>query len=262
MKVAILAGGKGTRFGEETIIRPKPMIEVGGRPILWHIMMHYHVNGLSDFVIALGYKGEFIRNWFEDRKLHERDRALSPQTDSPVIDFSETPDWHVKLADTGLETQTGGRVKALGPELGETSFILAWGDGVSDIDVKKLQAFHAGHGKLATMVIVRPPARFGHVALDGDQIVHFEEKPAHGEGWINGGVFVLEPEVLNYIRDASTQFEKEPLETLASQGQLMAFRHEGFWQCMDNGHDRNTLEQFWEAGKRPWATWQDTVCES
>jgi glucose-1-phosphate cytidylyltransferase len=238
------------------------MIEVGGRPILWHIMMHYHASGLSDFVIALGYKGDFIRNWFESEKLLHDDAALSSQSNKQLPDGPPTPDWNVKLADTGLETQTGGRVKALASELGDAPFILAWGDGVSDVDVAKLQAFHTDHGKLATMVVVRPPARFGHVGLDGDQIVHFEEKPAQGEGWINGGVFVLDPKVVHYIRDASTHFEKEPLETLASDGQLMAYRHEGFWQCMDNGHDRETLEQFWTTGNRPWATWEDATCVS
>jgi glucose-1-phosphate cytidylyltransferase len=262
MKVAILAGGKGTRFSEETVVRPKPMIEVGGRPILWHIMMHYYASGLDDFVVALGYKSDFIKNWFAEQKLMETDLGLSGNASPPSICFSQQPNCNVNLVETGLDTQTGGRVKALASELGDAPFILAWGDGVSDVDVAKLQAFHADHGKLATMVIVRPPARFGHVGLDGDQIVHFEEKPAQSEGWINGGVFILEPEVLHYIRDASTHFEKEPLETLAREGQLMAYRHEGFWQCMDNGHDRNTLEQFWIAGNRPWVTWEDVSCVS
>jgi glucose-1-phosphate cytidylyltransferase len=256
MKVAILAGGKGTRFFEETRHRPKPMIEVGGQPILLHIMMQCHACGFSDFNIALGYKGDVIRRWFSERETLRNDLR-----DHKLLrDFAGIPDWSVDLVDTGLDTNTGGRIKALGPHLGDETFILTWGDGVSDVDFNAAVDFHLSHGKLATMVVVRPPARFGHVEMSGDLITDFREKPARAEGWINGGMFVLEPEVLDYIAGPDTQFEKAPLETLARDQELMAYRHEGYWQCMDTLHDRIQLEDIWATGQAPWQTWRGQTC--
>lgn len=261
MKVAILAGGKGTRFFEETRFRPKPMIELGGRPILWHIMMQFHAHGFSDFAVALGYKGDFIKRWFLDATVLSRNPAVRFPSAGPDADLAALNDWDVDLVETGLETQTGGRIKALGPRLGNERFLLAWGDGVSNVDFNAVVDYHRSHGKLATMVVVRPPARFGHVEMNGDQIMRFQEKPEKAEGWINGGMFLLEPEALHYIRDASTHFEKEPLENLAADGQLMAYRHEGFWQCMDTLHDRQKLEEIWATGEAPWKTWRFGACE-
>lgn len=257
MKVAILAGGKGTRFFEETKYRPKPMIEVGGQPILLHIMTQLHTCGFADFAIALGYKGDFIRRWFAERDILRNDLLQHKL----LREFAPIPDWSVDLVETGLETNTGGRIKALGSTLGDETFVLTWGDGVSDVDFNAVVDFHLSHGKLATMVVVHPPARFGHVELSGDLITSFREKPARAEGWINGGMFVLEPEVFDFIEGPHTQFEKEPLERLAREHELMAFRHDGFWQCMDTLHDRERLETIWATGQAPWQTWRGQGCE-
>lgn len=232
------------------------MIEVGGQPILLHIMMQLHSCGFDDFAIALGYKSDVIRRWFAERKTLQDDL----QEHRLLRDFAGIPDWSVDLCNTGLDTNTGGRIKALGPVLGNGTFVLTWGDGVSDVDFNAVVDFHLAHGKLATMVVVRPPARFGHVEMSGDQITSFQEKPARAEGWINGGMFVLEPEVLDIIDGPDTQFEKEPLERLARDGELMAFRHEGFWQCMDTLHDRACLEDIWATGRAPWQTWRGQEC--
>jgi glucose-1-phosphate cytidylyltransferase len=258
LKVAILAGGAGTRLMEETVSRPKPMVEIGGRPILWHIMMHYATSGFSDFAIALGYKGEFIKKYMVDYAALEGDLSVDLRKND-VIRHDETvsPDWRVDLIDTGEKTATGGRVKRLAPHLGSGTFMLTWGDGVSNIDLAKLLAFHRSHGKLATVTAVRPPARFGHLEFDGEQVREFSEKPQTAEGWINGAFYVLEPGVIDYIEGDKTQWEREPMEQLAKDGQLMAYRHEGFWQCMDTLRDKVRLQRMWDAGDAPWKTWKE-----
>jgi glucose-1-phosphate cytidylyltransferase len=256
MKVAILAGGYGTRIAEETEIRPKPMVEIGGQPILWHIMRHYAHYGFSDFVIALGYKGEYIKKYFADYCFLGGDVFVDFNTRRVATDTESDLGWTVKLVETGIRTNTGGRIKRLASHIGEETFMLTWGDGVSDINLQKLLKFHRSHGKLATLTAVRPPARYGHIELDGCQIVRFSEKPQASEGWINGAFFILEPEVLEYIDGDETQFEKEPLEKLARDGQLMAFRHESFWQCMDTLREKYILQQLWDSGRAPWKIWR------
>ncbi len=256
MKVAILAGGVGSRLAEETEIRPKPMVEIGNRPILWHIMMHYAHHGLDEFVIALGYKGEYIKKWMADYCAFESDLTVDFRRREVQGHGAATAcAWRVHLIETGLETNTGGRIKRLAPHLGNETFMLTWGDGVSNVDLDRLLAFHRSHGKLATVTAVRPPARFGRLELSGDQVVEFSEKPQLGEGWINGAFFVLEPAVFDYIEGDTTQWEREPMERLAREGQLMAYRHEGFWQCMDTLRDRRLLETLWHQGKHPWKVW-------
>jgi glucose-1-phosphate cytidylyltransferase len=257
MKVAILAGGVGSRLSEETIVKPKPMVEIGGQPILWHIMKYYAHFGHKDFVIALGYKGEYIKRFFVDYASLSSDLSISLSDGTVARDRNgdDAEDWTIKLVDTGLKSQTGGRIKRLQPELGGERFMLTWGDGVSTVDLDQLLAFHKAHGKIATLTAVRPPARFGHLELDGDQIVEFSEKPQLGEGWINGAFFVLEPEVFDYIDDDLTHFEREPLERLAAEGQLMAYRHYDFWQCMDTLREKVHLDQLWERGEAPWKVW-------
>lgn len=258
MKVAILAGGVGTRLAEETEVRPKPMVEIGGRPILWHIMMHYGVHGFSDFVIALGYKGDVIKKYFVDYHALNSDLTVRPARNEVSAQACNggIPDWTVQLVDTGKDTLTGGRIRRLSPWLGNETFQLTWGDGVSDVDLHKLLAFHRAHGKLCTVTAARPAARFGHMEFDGDRVVEFSEKPQTAEGWINGAFFVCEPGVLEYIEGDMVQFEREPLEGLARDGQLMAWRHEGFWQCMDTLRDKRLLGDLWERGEAPWKTWR------
>lgn len=256
MRVALLAGGLGTRLSEETELRPKPMVEIGGRPILWHIMMHFYAYGHSDFAIALGYKAEVIKKWMVDLAQYEGDLKVSTVHGDVERLSGERPGWNVDLVETGLYTNTGGRVKRLSHTVENQTFFLAWGDGVHNVDLNKLLAFHKSHGKLATVTIVHPPARFGHVALSGDNVVAFEEKPQAAEGWINGGLFVLEPQVFDYIEGAETAFERAPMENLAGDGQLMAYRHEGYWQCMDTLRDKRLLEETWHKGDAPWATWE------
>jgi glucose-1-phosphate cytidylyltransferase len=229
MKVVILAGGLGTRLSEETAARPKPMVEIGGRPILWHIMHLYAAHGLNEFVLALGYKAEMVRSYFLEYNAVARDVTVRLKDGSVRTHGEAREDWTVDLIDTGLETQTGGRLRKLREWIGGEPFCLTYGDGVSDIDIGKLVAFHKAHGKLATVTAVRPPARFGGLELAGDEVRYFAEKHQASEGWINGGFFVLEPQVLNYIDGDGTLWEKEPLERLAREGQLRAFRHEGFW---------------------------------
>ncbi|MCZ7627718.1 MAG: glucose-1-phosphate cytidylyltransferase [Microthrixaceae bacterium] len=255
MKVAILAGGLGTRLAEETETKPKPMVEVGNQPILWHIMKHYEHHGFDEFVIALGYKGEYIKRWMVDYVSLAADLTVRGSDGSVEAIESGCEDWTVSLVDTGQPTATGGRIKRLRPHIGDSTFMLTWGDGVSDVDLGALLEFHRSHGKLATMTAVRPPARFGHLELDGDRISEFSEKPQAGEGWINGAFFVVEPGVFDYIEGDDTQWEKEPLEHLAKDGQLMAYRHHGFWQCMDTIRDKKLLEQLWDDGHAPWKTW-------
>lgn len=257
MKVAILAGGVGSRLAEETEIKPKPMVEIGGRPILWHIMKHYYQYGHKDFTIALGYKGEVIKRYMVD--YCSLNNNLTVQLRSGKIDThgGELPDWTVNLVDTGVSTLTGGRIKRLAPYIGNETFMLTWGDGVSDVDLHKLLAFHRSHGKLATMTAVRPPARFGHLVFNGDMISQFSEKPQIGEGWINGAFFVLEPQIFDYIDGDATQWEHKPLERLAAEGQLMAYRHTSFWQCMDTLRDKKLLEELWQSGEAPWKIWRE-----
>ncbi len=255
MKVAILAGGIGSRLSEETVIKPKPMVEIGGYPILWHIMMIYSAQGFKDFVIALGYKGEVIKKYMVDYCSLNSNLSVNTKSGKVMIHDGQRLDWNVDLIDTGIKTQTGGRVKRLQPFLEGETFMLTWGDGVSNIDIKKLLEFHKSHGKIATITAVRPPARFGHLQFNGDRVVQFTEKPQTAEGWINGAFFVLEPEVFDYIDSDKTHFEKEPLERLSADGQLMAYKHEDFWQCMDTLRDKVLLERLWNSGDPPWKVW-------
>jgi glucose-1-phosphate cytidylyltransferase len=256
MKVAILAGGLGSRIQEETEVKPKPMVEIGGRPMLWHIMKLYAHQGFRDFVVALGYKGDYVKRYMVDYVALEGDLTIGLREGRvEAHGTGDRDDWNVALVDTGQTTNKGGRIKRLAPYLGTGTFMLTWGDGVSDIDLRRLLEFHRGHGKLATLTAVRPPARFGHIELEGDVVSEFSEKPQAGEGWINGAFFVLEQEVLDYIDGDDTEWEKEPLERLAADGQLMAYRHDGFWQCMDTLRERKLLEQLWDAGNAPWKVW-------
>jgi glucose-1-phosphate cytidylyltransferase len=258
MKVGILAGGFGSRLAEETEVRPKPMVEIGGRPILWHIMQHYAHYGFSDFAIALGYKGDYIKRYMVDYCSLQSDLTVDMGTGSiSQHQMDGSPDWTVDLIDTGQSTNTGGRIKRLRPHMGDGTFLLTWGDGVTDLDLRELIAFHKSHGKIATLTAVRPPARFGRLDLDGHRVTAFAEKPQLGEGWINGAFFVLEPAVFDYIEGDTTLFEAEPLENLAREGQLMAFKHEGFWQCMDTLRDKVLLNSLWDSGAAPWKTWKD-----
>jgi glucose-1-phosphate cytidylyltransferase len=259
MKVALLAGGYGSRLSEETEIRPKPMVEIGGKPILWHIMMHYAHYGYKDFAIALGYKGDYIKKYFSDYCALNGDLRVDLRSGTVRrTGGTPMPDWNVDLIDTGLATQTGGRIKRLAPYVGDERFLLTWGDGVSDVNLDELLEFHRSHGKLATLTAVRPTARFGHLEMQGNNVVEFSEKNQTKEGWINGAFFVLEPEVFDFIDGDSTHFEKEPLERLASEGQLMAYRHESFWQCMDTQREKILLESLWSSGKAPWKIWEET----
>jgi glucose-1-phosphate cytidylyltransferase len=257
MKVGILAGGVGSRLAEETEIKPKPMVEIGGRPILWHIMRHYAHFGFNEFVVALGYKGEVIKKYMVDYSSVNSNLTVKLNTGKVDIHGGYRPDWTVDLVDTGVATLTGGRIKRLQPYLGKETFMLTWGDGVSDVNLCDLLAFHKKHGKLATLTAVRPTARFGHLEFKGDQVANFSEKPQAAEGWINGAFFVLEPKVFDYIDGDSTQWEKEPMERLAADGQLMAYRHESFWQCMDTLRDKKLLEELWHSGKAPWKIWEE-----
>lgn len=255
MKVAILAGGVGSRLSEETESKPKPMVEIGGKPILWHIMKHYARYGHKDFVVALGYKGEFIKKYMVDYSSLSGDLTVDLGSSKVVRHNGGPDDWRVQLVDTGLDTATGGRIKRLSRAIGNETFMLTWGDGVSNVDLDDLLAFHRSHGRLATVTAVRPPARFGRLELEGDQVREFSEKPQLGEGWINGAFFVLEPQVFEYVEGDVTQWEREPLERLAREGQLMAYRHDSFWQCMDTLRDRKLLEHLWQSGAAPWKTW-------
>ncbi|HXS81186.1 MAG TPA: glucose-1-phosphate cytidylyltransferase [Methylomirabilota bacterium] len=255
MKVVILAGGLGSRLQEETTVRPKPMVEIGGKPILWHILNIYAAHGFQEFVVALGYKGEFIKDYFLNFYALNNDVTVDLASGEARIHRSGGPSWKVHLVDTGASTQTGGRLKRLAPLLGDGTFMLTYGDGVADVRVKDLVAFHRSHGKLATVTAVRPPSRFGSFLLDGNRIREFQEKPQTGEGWINGGFFVLEPGVLDLIEGDETYWERAPMEKLAADGQLMAYRHEGFWQAMDTLRERRVLDELWASGRPPWKVW-------
>jgi glucose-1-phosphate cytidylyltransferase len=257
MKVAILAGGVGSRLSEETVVKPKPMVEVGGVPILLHIMRHYAHFGQRHFVIALGYKGEFIKKYMKDfAELNANLTVDVGRGEVRALGRNTRPDWTVDLIDTGMTTLTGGRIRRLAPHIGHETFFLTWGDGVSNVDLDKLLSFHRSHGKIATVTAVRPPARFGAMELDGHRVTEFTEKPQLGEGWINGAFFVLEPAVFDYIAGDEVQFERQPMERLAREGQLMAYKHTGFWQCMDTLRDKVFLEKLWEENRAPWKTWE------
>jgi glucose-1-phosphate cytidylyltransferase len=257
MKVVILAGGFGTRLAEETVVIPKPMVEIGGKPILWHIMKHYAYFGFNEFIIALGYKGEIIKDFFMN--YHFLSNSFTVNTKSgEIIERSEVKDnWIVHLVDTGLETMTGGRIKRLTKWLADETFMMTYGDGVSNLNLKDLLRFHRSHGKLATVTAVRPPARFGGLAFNGDKVIEFTEKPKVGEGWVSGGFFVLESEVLDYIESDDTHWESDPLERLAEEGQLMGYRYEGFWQNMDTIRDLQYLRKLLDEGKAAWKLWED-----
>jgi glucose-1-phosphate cytidylyltransferase len=254
LRTVILAGGFGSRLSEETVSKPKPMVEVGSDPILWHIMKHYEHYGFNDFVLALGYRGEVIKQYFAQYASLAGNLTVNVATGHVERMDGHRDDWTVHLVDTGLAMATGGRLLRVAKLL-EGRFMLTFGDGVSDVDLRRLVAFHESHGKLATITAVRPPARFGHVELEGDRVAEFSEKPQTGEGWINGAFFVCEPAVFDYIAGDETQWEKEPLEELAKDGQLMAWRHYDFWQCMDTLRDKALLEDLWNATSPPWKVW-------
>ena len=256
MKVVLLAGGLGSRLSEETQTRPKPMVEIGGHPILWHIMMLYSHHGFTDFIVCLGYKGYVIKEYFANFVLHRSDLTVDLGANRIEYDRQEAvPPWRVTLVDTGDDTMTGGRLKRVAHLLGDEPFCMTYGDGVSDVDLSRLMKFHDLHGLAATLTAVRPPGRYGATVLDGDRVTRFEEKPAGDGGRINGGFFVLNPSVLERIDGDSTAFEAEPLSGLAADGQLAAFVHDGFWQPMDTLRDKNQLEALWAGGSPPWKTW-------
>lgn len=255
MNVVLLAGGLGTRLAEETEVRPKPMVEIGGRPILWHIMKHYSHYGFQDFFIALGYKGEMIKRYFLDYRELSSDMTISLQAGRVELLDREYEDWGVHLIDTGRETLTGGRIRRLAPWLAGGTFMVTYGDGVATIDLQALLTFHREHRRIATISAVRPPARYGGLVFDGNLVSQFTEKPQVGEGWINGGFMVFEPSIFEYLPEDKTSLESDVLEELARDGQLAAYRHEGFWQCMDTLRDKRQLEHLWEGGMAPWRIW-------
>ena len=258
MKAVILAGGFGTRISEESDTKPKPMVEIGGRPLLWHIMKIYAHFGVRDFVICLGYKGYVIKEFFFNYYHHMSDITIDLRTGQHEILSSQAEDWKITLVDTGPETLTGGRLKRVAPHLGRETFCMTYGDGLADIDIGAELAFHRKHGKLATVTAVQPPGRFGVLNIDSDQRVSsFEEKPSDEAGWINGGFFILEPEVIPYIDGDGTSWEKAPLSGLARDGQMAAFRHTGFWQPCDTLRDKRELEAIWAGGNAPWRMWKD-----
>jgi glucose-1-phosphate cytidylyltransferase len=254
MKAVILAGGLGTRISEESVSRPKPMIEIGGQPILWHILKMYSTHGINEFIICCGYKGYVIKEYFANYFLHMSDVTFDIGANTMEVHHKKAEPWHVTLVDTGELTQTGGRLKRVANYI-EDDFCMTYGDGVGSIDIAAAIAFHAKHGKLATMTAVQPPGRFGALDFDGTQVNLFLEKPQGDGGWINGGFFVLKPQVLDLVHGDATLWEKGPLETLAKQGQLQAFFHPGFWQPMDTLRDKNHLEELWATGNAPWKSW-------
>lgn len=256
MRVVILAGGLGTRLAEETEVKPKPMVEIGGRPILWHIMKNYASYGFKEFFIALGYKGEVIKRYFLDYYTLNGSMTLNLSDGDVQVHKKECEDWTIHLMDTGLNALTGGRVKRLEHWLKNETFMVTYGDGVSDININDLIQFHRSHGLLATVSAVRPPARFGGLVLEGDLVADFTEKPQAGEGWINGGFLVFEPEVFKYLEGDNSSLEADVLERLAAAGQLAAYRHDRFWQCMDTLRDLRLLESLWQSGNPPWKVWE------
>jgi glucose-1-phosphate cytidylyltransferase len=256
VKAVILAGGFGSRLSEETAVRPKPMVEIGGKPMLWHIMKIYAAHGIDEFVICLGYKGYLIKEYFANYYMHTCDVSFDLASGDMEVHRSETEPWRVTLVDTGEDTMTGGRLQRVLRYVGDEDFCFTYGDGVSDIDITSLLAFHREQGTQATVTAVQPPGRFGALDLEGTRVRDFEEKPRGDGGWMNGGFFVLSPEVALYLDGADTIFEQGPMRSLAREGQLACFRHEGFWQAMDTLRDRNQLEELWSSGAPPWRTWQ------
>lgn len=256
MKVVILAGGLGTRISEESDTRPKPMIEIGGRPILWHIMKLYSFYGFNEFIILLGYKGYVIKEYFANYYLHNSDVTIDTANQSMEIHNNYSENWKITLVDTGLSTMTGGRVKRVASYIGNEPFFLTYGDGVADINFHEELKFHRKHGKMMTMTAVQPEGRFGQLSQEADfRVLNFAEKPRGDGAWVNGGFFICEPQILNYIKDDSTVFEREPLEKLASEGELYSFQHHGFWKCMDTLRDKNQLNEIWNAGQAKWKVW-------
>jgi len=253
MKVVILAGGKGTRISEEQ--RPKPMVEIGGKPMIWHIMNIYAANGYKEFLVACGYKGEVIKEYFHNFFIHSNDYVIDLKDGSLKVLATSGTDWKIGVIDTGLETQTGGRIRRLRSWIGDETFMVTYGDGVGAIDIRALVTFHQRHGRVATVTAVRPPARFGGLSLSGNTVKEFSEKPQTGEGWINGGFFVFEPRVFDYLETDDTILERDPLERLAADGQLMAYKHTGFWQPMDTLREKQQLDQLWATGEAPWKIW-------
>jgi glucose-1-phosphate cytidylyltransferase len=254
LKAVILAGGAGSRLSEETVLRPKPMVEIGGKPILWHIMKIYSAHGINDFIICCGYKGYVIKEYFANYYLHSCDVTVEVAANKVDVHQNRGEPWRVTLVDTGDDTMTGGRIRRVRSYIGDADFCLTYGDGVGDVDITSLIGFHKESGAKATMTAVQPPARFGAVHLEGQRITHFEEKPEAG-GWINGGFFVAAPAVLDYIAGDHTLWEREPLEQLAAEGVLRAFLHHGFWHPMDTMRDKHYLEQLWTSGSAPWKVW-------
>jgi glucose-1-phosphate cytidylyltransferase len=257
MKVVILAGGFGTRLSEETDIKPKPMIEIGERPILWHIIKIYSYYGFNDFIICLGYKGYIIKEYFSNYFLHQSDVTIDVEKNSMEIHQSKTEPWKVTLVDTGLNTMTGGRIKRVQKYINDGTFMLTYGDGVGNINIRELLEFHKKHNKFVTITAVQPSGRFGALNLDKqDKVLAFQEKPKGDNAWINGGFFVLEPQIFNYIEGDETWWEREPMERLAKEGQMSAFLYRGFWHPMDTLRDKNYLEQLWQSGQAPWKIWE------
>ncbi|MEO6527709.1 MAG: glucose-1-phosphate cytidylyltransferase [Gemmatimonadaceae bacterium] len=253
MKTVILAGGLGTRLSEETSLRPKPMVEIGGRPMLWHVMSIYAAHGFREFVVACGYKGEVIKQYFADFFQHHSDWTVDLRSGDRTLVNQTAPDWRVHLRDTGADTLTGGRLRRLRELLSDGTFMVTYGDGVADVDVTELVRFHKSHGRIATVTAVHPPARFGALEIEGDLVSSFAEKPQAGSGWINGGFFVFEPQILDYVDDDAISLEKDVLERVADDGQLMAFRHHGFFQPMDTLREKQALEELWRSGHAPWS---------
>jgi len=257
MNVVILAGGAGTRLAEETEIKPKPMIEIGGHPLLWHIMRYYSSHGLKEFFLALGYRGEVIKRFFMDYTRLSGSMSIDLKQGTVETETNECEDWIVHLKNTGQDTNTGGRIKRLEQWLNKSTFMVTYGDGVCNVDLDDLLAFHRAHGRIATVTAVRPPARFGGLIFEGDLVTEFTEKPQIGEGWINGGFLVFEPAVFDYLEGDQSSLEADALESLAAGGQLAAYRHEGFWQCMDTLRDKRLLESLWHSNRAPWKVWSD-----
>lgn len=255
MKAVILAGGMGTRISEETSLRPKPMVEIGGKPILWHIMKIYSTYGINEFIICLGYKGYMIKEYFANYFLHTSDVTFDMEKNAMAIHQNNAEPWRVTLVDTGENTMTGGRLRRIKPYLNNEDFCFTYGDGVANVNINQLIDFHKSHQLLATMTAIQPPSRFGVLNMDNHKIVGFQEKP-HGEGgWINGGFFILSPKTIDYIKEDSTIWEREPLERLTAEGQIAAYQHDDFWQAMDTLRDKNHLEELWNSGNPPWKVW-------
>lgn len=255
MKAVILAGGFGTRISEETAVRPKPMVEVGGRPVLWHVMKIYEAHGITDFIVCLGYKGYLVKEYFANYHLHMGDVTIDLASNETTVHATRAEPWRVTLVDTGEDTQTGGRLKRVLDHVGDETFCFTYGDGLADVDLKALIAFHQQQGTTATVTAVQPPGRFGSLDVAGDRIESFHEKPPGDGGWVSGGFFVLEPSVAEYLAGDETVWETEPLQALARDGQLASYRHTGFWHPMDTLRDKHLLEGLWDEGRAPWKTW-------